>query len=497
MNITVTDQENCKKQLKLEIPVEAVNAAIDKAATVYARQVSIPGFRPGHAPKSVVKTRFRKELRDEAVSQLLPESVQQAITENDLKVLGEPAMNEFNFGDDGSINATITVSVRPEFELPDYKGLPLTKRVYKIRDEDIEERLQRLREMHAEMAPVEDRDAQDGDTLSVTLIGRFEAKANGADEGEAPDAAEADPAQPDAAVDAKAEEALDAGKADEVIEEDVEITLGAKGVLKEFTEALTGARSGDFREFSVEYPREYKPERFAGRKVNYSANVTAVRVKELPAIDDDFAHSVDEEFQTAADLRANIREQLEHAGNHRTEEELREAALEALLKPHQFAVPEFLLESQLNVRFQSLLNSLYRSGINPEQMQLDWANIRQTQRDRAERDVRGLFVLDRIGEAENLEVSDEEINQEIEGIAASRGESVAATKARLTKEHRLDSIKEQVRHQKALDLVIASADLKTEEVEGLRPESAGSDQPAEPRGDAPAEGEDLADSISE
>src|SRR5262249_27169074 len=138
------------------------------------------------------------------------------------------------------------------------------------------------------------------------------------------------------------------------VEENVEITLGARGVLKEFTEALTGVHSGDLRELSIEYPADYKPERFAGRKVQNPANVPAVRAKELPAVDDDFAQSVDEQFKTVEDLRANLREQLEHASEHQTEEELREAAMAALLELHRFSVPEFLLERQMNSRFQSL-----------------------------------------------------------------------------------------------------------------------------------------------
>src|SRR5438045_9728305 len=130
MNITVTDQENCKKQLHLEIPGEVVRAETDKVAGKLARQVNVPGFRPGHAPKSVVKTRFRKELRDEVVSHLLPEALQNAISDKDLKVIGEAAIDDLKFGDDDAINVTITVSVKPEFERGDYTGIQLTTRLY-------------------------------------------------------------------------------------------------------------------------------------------------------------------------------------------------------------------------------------------------------------------------------------------------------------------------------------------------------------------------------
>ncbi|MFL6213892.1 MAG: trigger factor [Blastocatellia bacterium] len=503
MNITVTDQENCKKQLHIEIPGEDVRAETDKVASQLARSVNVPGFRPGHAPKSVIKTRFRKELRDEVVSHLLPESLQKAITDKELKVIGEPAVDDLKFGDDESINVTITVSVKPEFELADYKSLPLTRRVYKIRDEDIDKEIEQLREQSAEMVPVEDRGAEVGDTVTVTITGRFEPRAT---EATASDG-EAAETSADASASTEASEQTDAAQAadevgsesddateataeagpqeetepKEIKQEDLDITIGGPNVLKEFTEALTGAQPGDERTFTVEYPAEYKPEQYAGRKVNYTTSVTTVRRKELPEVNDEFAQSVaEDEFKTLDELRAKIRERMEHQGEHQTEEELRNAALEALIERHKFDVPDFLLERQISSRFNTLLDQLFASGIDPRQMQLDWAQIRVGQRERAERDVRGMFILDRIAEQENVEVSEEDINHEIEDYAAHRGETVAAAKARLTKEEALDSIKEQVRHQKALDLVIASADLKTEEVEGLRaPEAAEGEAPPE------------------
>ena len=151
--------------------------------------------------------------------------------------------------------------------------------------------------------------------------------------------------------------------------------------------------------------------------------------------------------------------------------------MDKLIENNKFAVPDFIVERQMDSRFNALLQQLYTGGIDPRQMRIDWSNIREAQRERAESEGRGMFILESIAEKENIEVSDDDINEEIEPYADSRGESIAAAKARLTKEDALDSIKEQVRHQKALDLVIASADLKTEEVEGLR--DAAADQAGE------------------
>jgi trigger factor len=465
LNITVTDQENCKKQLRVEIPGDAVRAETDKVATELARQVTVPGFRRGHVPKSIVKTRFKKELRDEVLSHLLPHSLSDAITEKNLKVIGEPSIENLNFGDDESIDVTFTVEVAPEFQLSNYKSLPLTKRVYKVRDEDVEKTVEQLREGQAELVPVEDRGARQGDIVTANITGQFEpAAADGAaaEEGREPAAPEAQPRQ-----------GGEAGRQDgEVDQQDIEIEVGGRGVLKEFTDALAGARPGDTRTLTVDYPADYKPEQYAGRRLNYSAEVTALRVKEVPAADDEFARSVGEDFKTMDELRADIRSKLEHEAEHRTDAELRSAVMEQLVDRNRFAVPEFIVEKQIDSRLQTFFRQLTGQGLDPRQLKINWDDMREAQRERAERDVRGTFILGRIGEAEKIEVSEDEINQELEQYAASMNHSVEALRARLTKEGALDSIREQVRNRKALDLVIASAEIRTEEVEGLGGENA-------------------------
>src|SRR6266705_2364584 len=132
MNITIIDQEHCKKQVRIEIPADTVRAESDKVATELARQVNVPGFRRGHVPKSVVKSRFKKELRDEVLSSLLPTTLGDAIEQKELKVIGKPSIEDLKFGDDESIDVTFTVEVAPEFQLANYKSLPAIKKLYKI-----------------------------------------------------------------------------------------------------------------------------------------------------------------------------------------------------------------------------------------------------------------------------------------------------------------------------------------------------------------------------
>ncbi len=473
MNITVTDQQQCKKQLRLEIPAETVRAETDRVAANLARQVNVPGFRRGHVPTSVIKTRFRKELRDEVLSHLLPHALTDAIREKELKVIGEPAIDDLKFGEDQSIDVTFTLDVAPEFELSDYAAIPLTKYAYKVRDEDVEKTVDRLRERQTELVPVEDRGASQGDIVTVNITGQFEPGTEQAASDEAGE--EAKPEE------AKSEEA---SRDEEIKQQDLEIEIGAEGVMKEFTEALTDARPGDTRTFSVEYAQDYGAPQYAGRRINYTAEVVAVRAKVAPEADDAFAASVGDEFKTIDELRADIRSRLEHDADQRSNDELRVALMEKLIESNRFEVPEFIVERQIDSRMNTLLRQMSGQGMDPRRMDLDWQGIRESQRERAEREVRGTFVIGKIAEKEKIEVTEDELNQELEAYAAGTQQDIAQLRARLTKEDALDSIKEQIRNRKALDLVIASANLQTEEVEGLTREQ---------KADAKGEGDAAAD----
>ena len=437
--------------MRLEIPGDAVRAETDKIATELARRVSVPGFRPGHVPKSVVKTRFRKELRDEMLSQLLPHSLGDAIREKELKVIGEPSVEDLKFKDDESIDVTFNVEVAPEFTLSNYKELPLTKRVYKIRDEDVESTIERLRQGHAELVPVEDRPSQTGDIVTVNLTGKVESES-----------------EEQAAV-------------DDINQQDLEIELGSSGVFKEFTDELTGVKAGDQKAFAVTYPADYKPEQYAGRRVNYNGEVTAVRFKELPAADDEFARSVSEEFNSIDELRADIRSKLERDAEQRTEGEFRSGTMEKLVDRNRFDVPEYVVEKQIDARMKALFRQMAGQGMDPRLLKIDWATVRDSHRERAEREVRGSFILDNIAQTEKLDVDEEELSREIKSYAESMGQTEESVRARLTKENSLDSIREQVRHRKALDLVIASAEIRTEDVEGpgAGDSAAGEGEPAD------------------
>jgi trigger factor len=502
LNATVTNLENCKKELHIEIPSQTVQTAIDNKATKYSKQLNVPGFRPGRAPVSVVKTRFFKELRDEVMSELLPQAFEDAVKEHSLKILSEPHAHDVDFGLDDSIKATFVFETAPDFELADYKNLSLTKYVRHIGDEDVEKAIEMLRDARAEMVPVEDRPAQEGDVVSITVSGKVdpdyappveektdEAKAEeaAATEGEQNEAAEAQATSGEATNAAENAEAHDHEHdhdhdheheedeedeeeiIDEVKEESLDIDLGSETTIPEFKEALLSTNPGDTREVTVTYPKDYESKSYANRRWNYQLEVTAVKVKEMPELNDDFAKEVNEKYNNVEELRSGLRENLEANAKRVSENRLRDEALTKLSGEYSFDVPEELLKKQMQQRMTDYIQNLMSYRIDPRALNLDWQGMYEEQRGQATKDLRGFFLLEKVADAENIEVSEEEVEKEVEEMAEASGQSMSMLMARLTKENALDTIKGQIRHQKALDLIIASADIK--EVEDVEEEA--------------------------
>jgi trigger factor len=505
LNITVTNQEKCKKQLQIEIPSDVVVAEIDRKAKTYARRITISGFRPGRAPVGLVKTRFHKELRDEVVSELIPTSFDNAIKEKSLKIVAEPKLDDMQFGEDDSINATFTIEVAPEFDLPDYKNLSLSKHVHETTDADVDKAIEMLREGKAELVPVEDRGAQNGDTVTISLSGKADLEYRPEESSSEETPLEAEAGSEETTVEAKSEDEAEARsdkveteaeseaettdnkteaesdkieataesdegdneankaeveRLDELAEESIDITLGAEGNLQTFDEALLGAQAGEKKSVTIDYPKEYPDPNFAGRRWHFDLEVITLRTKELPELDEEFLSGIDETVKTVEELRAKIRSNYEERNAKHVDDSLRSDALQKLIAANKFEVPEQMVEKQAQQRFSESINNLMRSGIDVRSLDLDWKAMADSQREKAVDDVRGFFILDRIVEAEKIEASDEDLEEEIELMAQASNQAVAALKARLTKEGALDTIKEQIKHQKALDLIINSADIK-------------------------------------
>ena len=455
MKTEVVEVSPTRKELKIEIEAADVSAEFERVAQEYARAVTVPGFRKGHAPVTVVRTRYKKDIQGDVLKRLVPEAVDQAINESGLNVIGQPDVHLDNENLDKLGQEPITlhahVEVMPELNLGEYRGLEAARRTRPVADEEIERVIENLREASASLQPVEDRPAAEGDTVTADIQGRF--------------------VEP-------------AGEEEDINVSDVDVVLGGEGVLAEFNENLTGVQPDEVKTFTVVYPEDFGPggrqegeERkgLAGKTVEYTATVTAVRRKEVPALDDDWVKSLgEEEVETVEQLRARVRENMSKSAEHESEHRLRDEVLSRLIERHRFEVPETIVSYQANQILQSMIRDMIQRGADPRTQDINWEAMRDLVRERAGDDVRGSMLLERVAEAENIEVSPEEIEAEIESIAEAQRQSVEQVRAALTKQGGERSIADRLRNRKALDFLVQHAQVREEEwrEEAADPEEA-------------------------
>ena len=434
MKTEVSDVSSTRKEIKIEIEPALVREAYDRISDRYAKQARVPGFRPGHAPRAVVRTRFKNEIRADALQELVPDAVNAAISEHAPSAIGQPdvqldpAEAADKFGEE-AISVRVTVEVIPQVELKDYKGIEVGRQTRPITEADVDEMIEALRESSAAMQPVEDRGATIGDNVTINVVGRF----------------------------------LDNPEEEEIKADDVEVTLGAKGVQPEFTENLTGVKTDDEKTFTVNYPDDFSSKDLAGKKLEYTAKVTAVRVKELPELDDEWARSLGEDFDSAATLRVKVREDLEKRAGFEAEHRLRNEVLRKLLEQHQFEAPQSLIDQQTSYRLEGVVRDMMNRGVDPRHQEINWEGAREEMKVQAEADVRGSLLLEQIAEQEKIDVSKEEIEAEIEAISKSSRQPIEQVRTVLTKEGGESSIANRLRNRKALDLIVENARVTDEE----------------------------------
>ena len=434
MKTELVDVSPTRKEIKIEVEPEVVRAAFDRISDRYAKQASVPGFRRGHAPRAVVRTRFKSEIRGDVLRELIPDAVNNAIEKHELAAIGEPDVhldsNEAleRIGEN-AISFHVGVEVLPKVELGKYKGFEATRRIRPVTDEDINRMVEGLREASAALQPVEHRPAESGDTVTVSFRGKF----------------------------------IDHPEDEDINVEDVDVTLGGAGVQQEFTDNLTGAKADDEKTFVVDYPKDFSSKGLAAKKVEYRAKVSAVRVKELPELDDEWARSLGDKFDSVETLRAKIREDLQKRAEAEADNRLRSELMRQLLEAHQFEVPESLVEHQTQYRLESVVRDMIGRGIDPRSHELNWEGAREELKTQAEEDVRGSMLLERIAEEEQINVPDKEIEAEIDAIAQASRQSKEQVRGVLTKDGGERSIANRLRNRKALDLLRENAHVTDED----------------------------------
>lgn len=417
------DTNTCQRELEIEIPAEVVEKETQRVTREFTRLARIPGFRPGKAPAELVRRRFWDDIKSEVLHSLIPSSLQNAFREGNLNPVGNPSIAELQFEPAKPLRFKASFEVLPEFTLGEFKGLSVEAAKVEVTDQDVEQELERLREQAATYMPVEDRPAEDGDTVVASLVG----------------------------VVTNAKE-----KREPLVLDEVEVHLGEEGTMEAFSQGLQGVRAEEERQFDAPYPDGYPDARLAGQTVAFTARVKAVRRKQLPALDDEFAQQVGN-YKTVQELTQKLRQDMQQAAARQEKELTQQRLLDELLSRHEFPLPEALVQHQIDMRLERRVRALVAQGIDPQQVQVDWAKVRRDQREGAIRDLKLGLLLERIAKVENLQSTEEEVASEIERLAQSSNQTPEAVRARLTKEQGLDRIESAIRSEKVIEFLHSQA----------------------------------------
>jgi trigger factor len=420
-----------KREIQVEIPVEDVNRQTDSLIQKYQKMARIPGFRRGHVPASIIRQRFSEEIKTDMVEALIPRFFRQEAERLSLHPVSQPRVTDLHLHDGEPLRFKAAFEVLPEIKLQGYKELRADKPEIAVSEADVEQALADLRERSASFHPVEGRALADGDFAQVSLDGNPKAEQ-------------------------KAGQTSDGGKPGEgqpVHMDEVLVEIAGQNTMPEFTEHLRGTNPGDERTFDVNYPEDTQDKRLAGKTLTYVVKVQAIKQKSLPELNDEFAKRLGE-FQTLADVRKTIREQMEAERKHEAEHAAKEKLVGELIQRNDFEVPDSLIEQQIDIRLERGLRALAAQGLTAEQMKkMDLNRLRAGQREQSIHDVKAALLLERVAEEENVQVSDDELNHELEALAKQSKQTSEAVRARLTRDGGLDRIRTRIRNEKTLEFL--------------------------------------------
>jgi trigger factor len=417
---TTETASSTKREIQVEIPAEEVTRETQTLIQKYQKLARIPGFRKGHAPASIIRQRFSEDIKTDVAESLVPKYFRKEAEKQGLKPVSQPRVTDLHIHDGEPLKFKASFEVMPEIKVEGYKELRAEKADTAVTDEEVENSINGLREQHATYNSVEGRALADGDFAQAALDGKPKAEA-----------AETKPVHMD----------------------EVLIEIGGKNTMPEFTENLRGASAGDEKTFDVVYPDDFSDKRLAGQTFTYTVKITAIKQKSLPELNDQFAKELGE-FATFDEVRKRIRENMEHERQHNAEREAKDKLMAELVKRNEFEVPEALVEHQIDVRLERGVRALAAQGMRPEDIKkMDFARLRVGQREQAVQDVKGALLLEKIAEEEKIDVSDEELEKEIEAVAKQSQQTAEAVRARLTRDGALDRIRDRIRDEKTLDFL--------------------------------------------
>ena len=423
----------CTREVEVEVPAEEVTKSFRTVLKKYQKLARIPGFRPGKVPETVLRSRFAGAIREEVVEAVVPAHFQTAIQQKGLRPVSRPQVTDLHLEEGQPLRFKAAFEIAPEFSVEGYQSVKVEKPDTELTEAEFDAELDHIRDARSTLEDVtEDRGLADGDWAQITFTGEVDGENTQASEGG--EATEKKP-QP-------------------IEGKEVSVEIGGKDTVQAFTDALRGSKPGQELKFEVTYPGDFGQKRLAGKTVAYHVEVRGIRTKVLPELNDAFAKELGS-YENLEDLKKKLREHLAADKKHRVLADTRNRLLDALVAKFEFPVPESMVQSQIDTRLERGLRALAAQGMRTEDMRkLDFDRLREAQRESAASEVKGTLVLDRIADVENINVSDDELEHELQVISLQTREPVESLRERLTREGSLAAIREQLRREKTGGLLV-------------------------------------------
>ncbi|MBN2161737.1 MAG: trigger factor [Pontiellaceae bacterium] len=431
MNVSVKDAGACRKTMTIEIPADKIAEERKETLKAYAKYANIPGFRKGKAPAHVVAKKYAKDIDQDIQERVLPKYYQEALMETELKVVNVVDATEVELKDGEPVSFDVTVDVEPEFKLPEYTGIPVKEEKIEVSDAQIQEQVDAILNQHANYEEVEGKAVAEGDMAQLT----YEATVDGTPLKEAiPEA-----------------KGIGSGAGYWVSADEYAFIPG-------MGQAILGLNQGDKKEVEVTFPEEFMVKELAGIKALYSIEVTGVRERRLPELNEEFCKSL--QVESEEDLREKIREQLQIQADNATLGMKHEQIVGYLLKETTLEVPESIVQQQTRNMMYDIAQRRMMAGATQEQIAEQQQEILQEAQDQALENVKLRYIGLGIASELELDASANEIDEEIATMAIRQRKDARELRKEMEKNGTIGSVGEQIRFNKALDYMVEKAKIK-------------------------------------
>jgi trigger factor len=428
MTVTVENAAPCRKKVRVEVEAERVAGARAEILQEFRKVANIPGFRPGKAPEPMVEKRYAHEIDEELRKRIIPDTYRQALTEQKLRVVGYPQIESVNYQPGRPLIYTAAVDTAPEFKVPDYKGISLKRKEVPVQPQEIEQTLESLRDQQAEFVAVEGRGLRTGDFAVINYTGVADGKPI-------------------------AELAPDAKTLGE--NKDFWVLVSSDSFLPGFCDQLLGAQAGEKRQVLIDFAADFPQKPLAGKKATYFVEVTGIKEKKLPELNDEFAKKVG--VETLEKLKEEIRKSHAAERENQVQSDVRRQIVDYLLSKTSFELPESLVAQETRSIVYDLVRENTTRGVSKEQLEQKKDEILGFATQNAKDRLRSSFVLDAIAQQEQIKVDEAEVEQRIAQLAQRYRITPEKLKAQLAERDGLGEIEEQLLVGKTLDFLLANA----------------------------------------